>query len=116
MNLEPESERESSDSLDTDESSSTLISESETSDNENDPDEVTAHSTTWTFGVDCTIDTYKDGVYSPRLIGISDVSKFKELDYWKLFFPTEKLCDILACTNKNLCERRKHVTERDFYT
>lgn len=77
-------------------------------------DVVQAHQTSWTFGMEETIDNYKDGKYKPRL-HVRDPMSLSELDIWLLFFPSEEIEHILACTNAHIRDKRKLVTKQEFY-
>lgn len=84
-------------------------------DNQNDcSDSVIAHETSWFFGRGVLIDFFKDSKYNPRL-HIQDPKSLSELDFWLLFFPSNDINHILACTNAHLREKRKQVSKHAFY-
>lgn len=79
-------------------------------------DSVTVHDIVWKFGKNVHFDTYKDGKYGPVIQSLAaDIANYKELNYWKLFFPTEKVGWILECINENLRDHRKAVTIKELY-
>ncbi|KAJ3659781.1 hypothetical protein Zmor_011453 [Zophobas morio] len=77
-------------------------------------DTILAHSTKWTFTENIENDEYKEGYYKPKLT-TTDMMNMSELDYFELFFPTEKLNLILRYTNLKLAQGRKPISRQELY-
>jgi len=77
--------------------------------------EVFAHGTQWTFGERKLIDNYVSGKYEARLLVRDDISVWTEVDFWRLFFPSENIDKILRFTNAGFNNTGKPVDEVELF-
>lgn len=112
---QPFTDPPSSSSSSTSGSDSDSTSSSEPENDEDGPCNILVHDTIWHFDTVVNVDRYKDGVYGPKVNITDDPLTYSELDFWKLFFPTERLDNILQYTNEKLRDKRRVITKGEKY-